>query len=235
MSPPVPPRPNPGFWIPQATDYFRQFDDLFDTGTRGRDTQRNGVVYFTTLLLPSEERKSMENMAEKLPGIPEHRLRHFATYSPWDYRDVQIRMAQILGRTFASPQGVLALDDTGIPKQGRVSVGVGHQYMGVLGKVANGQDAVSLQYVLPDFTFYPNLSTFLLGMELYLPQEWVEDPKRRERAHIPEEVAFRTKWQIGLEFLDRARALKLPHRAVVGDSGFSRTWTAEPDFRREMR
>ena len=76
-----------------------------------------------------------------------------------------------MGRTFTSPQGVLALDDTRIPKQGRDSVGVAHQYLGVLGKVANGQDAVSLQYVLPDFTCYPNLSTFLLGMERYLPQD----------------------------------------------------------------
>ena len=58
MSPPLPPKPNPGFWIPRAT-----------------------------------ECKRMENMSEKLPGIPELRLRHFATYSPWDYRDVQIRMA----------------------------------------------------------------------------------------------------------------------------------------------
>ncbi|MGI0151614.1 MAG: IS701 family transposase, partial [Thermoplasmata archaeon] len=41
---------------------------------------------------------------------------------------------------------------------------------------------------------------------------------------------YQPKWRIGLTLIDRARALRLPHRAVVGDSGFG-----APEFRRELR
>jgi SRSO17 transposase len=221
---------DPTEWIPQAREFFVSFEDLFDTGARGAETQRSAQAYLAGLMLPNEERKSVENLAEKLPGTSGHQLYQLLAYSPWSHRDVQTHLARVMGKEVASPLGVLALDDTGIPKQGTASVGVAHQYLGVLGKVANGQTAVSVQYVLPDFTFYPNLSSFLVGMELYLPEKWVEDPERRARAFVPEDVGYQPKWRIGLTFLDRARRLKLPHRAVVGDAGFGM-----PEFRRELR
>ncbi len=217
-------------WIPEADQFFSKFDDLFDTGARGEETQRSARAYFTGLHLPNEERKSVENLAEKLPETSAHELYHFLAYSPWEAGRVQTRLAQVLGEKIASPLSVLALDDTGLPKQGKASVGVAHQYCGVLGKVANSQAAVSLQYVLPNFDYYPNLSSFLVGMGLYLPEKWVTDLERRKRVGVPEDVSFHPKWRIGLDFIDRARKLKLLHRAVVGDAGFGM-----PEFRRELR
>lgn len=220
----------PAEWMPVTQQFFANFLDLFDTGARGAETQQSAREYLNGLVLPSEERKSVENLAEKLPRVAPHQFYQFLAYSPWNPREVQTRLAQMMGREFAAPLGVLALDDTGIPKQGRASVGVAHQYLGVLGKVANGQTAVSVQYVLPDFTFYPDLSSFLVGMELYLPEAWAKDRERRARAFVPEDVEYQPKWRIGLTFIDRARALGLPHRAVVGDAGFG-----APEFRRELR
>ena len=222
----------PEFWIPQVNQFAAEFDDIFDIGVRSAETRRHSREYLTGLLLPlpQEVRKNAENLAARFP-IPPHRLHQFLAYSPWDYRLVQERLAQVMGARFASPDGVLALDDTEFVKQGRASVGVAPQYCGVLGKVANCQAAVSTQYVLPDFTYYPNLSSFLVGMDLYLPQAWANDPARRGRAFVPEEVAYHPKWEIALGQIDRARALVLPHRAVVGDAGYG----SVAPFRRELR
>ena len=66
-------------------------------------------------------------------------LQHFITHSPWDATRVWTYLRTLVPiRT-----GVLALDDTGFPKQGKASVGVQRQYCGALGKIGNCQVAVS--------------------------------------------------------------------------------------------
>ena len=57
---------------------------------------------------------------------------------------------------------------------------------------------------------------------LYLPQGWANDPKRRERAHVPEEVLFRIKPQIALCLVDLSREWEVPSEVVVADSGYGK-------------
>src|SRR5262252_2382669 len=81
-------------------------------------------------------------------------------------------------RTALPPHGLLLLDDTGLPKQGRSSVGVARQYSGTLGKVANCQVVVSAHYVADE----PTSSTPLhwpLTARLSLPEAWASDSARR--------------------------------------------------------
>ena len=115
---------------------------------------------------------------------------------------------------FADPAAIFVIDDTTFPKQGRHSVGVQRQYCGALGKKANCQCAVSVHYVAPK-GHYP------LDMRLYLPESWLGDPERLDKAKVPAgERRSLTKGQIALELLDRARAEGLPGGLVVADSGY---------------
>jgi SRSO17 transposase len=115
---------------------------------------------------------------------------------------------------FADPTAIFVIDDTTFPKQGTHSVGVQRQYCGALGKKANSQCAVSVHYVAPK-GHYP------LDMRLFLPDSWLDDPARLDKAGVPEaERRTLTKGQIALELLDRARAEGLPGQVVVADAGY---------------
>jgi SRSO17 transposase len=115
---------------------------------------------------------------------------------------------------FADPAGIFVIDDTTFPKQGKHSVGVQRQYCGALGKKANCQCAVSVHYVGPR-GHYP------LDMRLYLPEGWLGDAKRLDKAGVPEgERRPLTKGEIALELLDRVRDEGLSGGLVVADSGY---------------
>jgi SRSO17 transposase len=59
-----------------------------------------------------------------------------------------------------------------------------------------------------------------LGSALYLPEEWCADPERRRRAKIPEEVAFKTKLELGVELVERAVGWELARVPVLGDQAY---------------
>lgn len=69
-------------------------------------------------------------------------------------------------------RGILAVDDTGSPKQGTQSVGVKRQYSGALGKTGNCQVGASTALIGPTLV-WPT------SCELYLLQEWAADAARR--------------------------------------------------------
>lgn len=223
-------RPPPDLWTPRLKAFFGPFLDLLDVGVRASDTQRNAEAYLTGLLLPGE-RKSMEPMARRLPEATPDRFQQFITDSPWNPDLVQRRLIEVMAPQLAQPRGVLALDDTSFPKQGRASVGVARQWCGSLGKPSNCQVGVSLYYVLPDPHYNPDLVGFSLGTRLYLPHAWAEDLPRRAKVRVPPYVEFAEKWRIGLALVDRARELKVPHRAVTADADYGTRF----EFRQSLR
>jgi SRSO17 transposase len=106
-------------------------------------------AYCTGLLLPGE-RKSIEPMAARLAprrvGAVHQAMHHFVALAPWDDTAVLAAVRDwVLPRlTARAPVEAWILDDTGIPKKGRHSVGVARQYCGQRGKQDNCQVAVSL-------------------------------------------------------------------------------------------
>jgi SRSO17 transposase len=90
---------------------------------------------------------------------------------------------------------------------------VARQYCGQLGKQDNCQVAVSLS-VADDRASLP------VAYRLYLPETWAEDPERRARAGVPEEVGFETKTAIALGQIRRALEDGVPRGIVLGDAGY---------------
>jgi len=188
----------------------------------GRSERRHwGSVYVRGLLLDGE-RKSIEPIAARLPEGNVQALQQFVGQSPWEWGPIW----ELLGKRMTSEleaEPAWVIDDTGFPKQGEHSVGVARQYSGTLGKTGNCQIAVSLHHV------GENGST-ALNWRLYLPEEWIEDADKRQPAGIPEEVPFKTKWELALEMIDEVRKWGLPDRVVLGDAAYG-----EPTaFRQEL-
>src|SRR6187455_790743 len=170
-------------------------------------------------LLLDGDRKSVEPMAARLD--PAHvqakhqSLHHFVAQAAWSdsalLEAVHRHVVPALERQ--GPITAWIVDDTGIPKKGRHSVGVARQYCGQLGKRDNCQIAVSLSLA--------NHATSLpVAWRLYLPLEWTADAERRAVAGIPETVGFLTKPEIALEQIRAACAAGLPHGVVLMDAGY---------------
>jgi SRSO17 transposase len=98
------------------------------------------------------------------------------------------------------------IDDTGLLKKGRHSVGVARQYCGQLGKQDNCQVAVTLSLA-------NHHASLPVAHRLYLPREWATDRQRRRKAGVPKEVTFKTKPAMALDHLRFACAAGLPRGA----------------------
>jgi SRSO17 transposase len=183
---------------------------------------RNGPLrdYCTGLILPGE-RKSVEPIAART--APAHvsaqhqSLLHFVGTGGWSDEKVLAKVSELVvpAITRHGPIEAWIIDDTGLPKKGRHSVGVKSQYCGQLGKEANCQVAVSLSIA--------NHSASLpIGYRLYLPKEWAEDHERRDRAGVPKDIRFKTKQQIALELIQRAHSSGVPLGVLLMDLDYGR-------------
>jgi SRSO17 transposase len=142
-------------------------------------------------------------------------MHHFVANAEWKDSAV-LKIARIVVLDSMERHGAAAgwiIDDTGIPKKGRYSVGVTRQYCGVLGKQDNCQVAVSLS-IANEAVSVP------AAYQLYLPEVWANDFNRRAAAGVPKEVPFQTKWRIALEMINSVRADELPPAPVLADAGY---------------
>ena len=182
-------------------------------------------AYTTGLLLPGE-RESVEPMAARVDparvGAAHQSLHHFVAKAAWDDAALlrAVRDHALPALLERGPIRAWIVDDTGLPKKGRLSVGVARQYCGQLGKRDNCQVAVTLSVA-------HEAASLPVAYRLYLPEAWAGDPARRATAGVPEEVGFRTKPAIALDQIGRALADGVPPGVVVTDAGYG----SDTDFR----
>jgi SRSO17 transposase len=182
------------------------------------DRRKPLAAYLTGLCLPGE-RKSVEPMAALIDprhvGARHQSMHHFVAKADWDDAPV-LRLARNVALDAMERHGFVAgwiIDDTGIPKKGRHSVGVTRQYCGILGKQDNCQVAVTVS-LANEAVSVP------AGYRLYLPESWAKDKKRRTAAGVPKDVKFQTKWQIALDIVKGLRADEMPPAPVLADAGY---------------
>jgi SRSO17 transposase len=186
-----------------------------------KDREEPLRAYLAGLCLPGE-RKSIEPMAARID--PRHvrarhqSLHHFVSNAPWDEVGV-LRVARQWVLDQMDRHGAVAawiVDDTGIPKKGRHSVGVTRQYCAVLGKQDNCQVAVSVSLA-------NEAVSIPAAYRLYLPEVWASDRKRRREAGVPDDLVFEKKWSIALEQIAELRREGVPAAPVLADAGYGVT------------
>jgi SRSO17 transposase len=102
-------------------------------------------------------------------------LHHFVAKAPWEEGALPgaVRTFVLPKMEDAAPIRAWIIDDTGIPKKGKHSVGVARQYCGELGKQDNCQVAVTLSVASDQNQFahrLPALSSRKLGLRQGAPQ-----------------------------------------------------------------
>src|SRR5690349_10837266 len=180
----------------------------------GHKKRRSWAPMYLRGLLGPSERKSLQPMAASLGLTGHDQLQHFIASPAWDGGPLWRVLAEQADRLVGGPEAALVIDDTALPKKGRLSVGVARQYCGQLGKRANCQALVSL-------TLAEREVPVPVGLRLFLPQEWTDDPARCAAAGVPDEaVIARSKGAIALAEGDRLRAAGVRVSTVPADAGY---------------
>jgi SRSO17 transposase len=174
-------------------------------------------------LLSDLKRKTVEPIA-LASGCAVRTLQEFLRDHLWHYAQVreqlQRHVADILPTLPADDLGTVGLvDETAALKSGTKTPGVQRQYLGCVGKVANGIVTVHLGVCKGRYKT-------LIDAELFLSEEWAADKERRHEAGIPADVAYRPKWQIALEEIDRAVQQKVALDWLTFDEGYGKA----PEF-----
>lgn len=170
-------------------------------------------------LLIGEGRKSVEPLAAvtapERTAAQHQSLLHVVANASWSDQAVLTRVRErvLPSLTRVEPVQAWIIDDTGFPKKGEHSVGVARQYCGQVGKQDNCQVAVSLSVAT-------HQGSLPIAYQLYLPKEWADDPVRRAKAGVPEDIVFHTKPEIALQQVRQALADGVPQGVALMDPAY---------------
>ena len=193
---------------------FGSFIDRYGAFFRSRGHDNAPVAQRYLHGLAQAEAATFAAMATVVEDGCEQQFQHFISNAPWRHEPVIAQIGRDADRLLGGkPDSALILDESSFVKQGERSVGVARQWCGRLGKVDNCQVAVFA--VLTDGARHTPVD-----MRLYLPQRWIEDPARCDRAEIPVQArTMRSKSGVW-----RLRSCVRRGRAGCGSAGLG--WTA---------
>jgi SRSO17 transposase len=180
----------------------------------GHKTRRRMCPAYIAGLIGPGDRKSVQPMAARAGEVGYDQLHHFVAAGVWDSAPLEAALLAEADRLVGDEAGFLVIDDTALPKKGRHSVGVAPQYASSLGKTANCQSMVSV-------TLASREVPVMVGLRLFLPESWTDDPERMTRSGVPQDCQVaRTKPEIAIQEIDRVIASGARFGCVLADSGY---------------
>jgi SRSO17 transposase len=211
-------------WSESFNEMFAQVAGVFGNAA----VRRHGRAYLLGLLSHAE-RKNSWWLAEFAGDASPDGMQRLLNFSPWDEDACRDALRSYAVRNLGDPAAVLAVDETGFLKKGRMSAGVARQYTGTAGRIENSQVGVFAAYVTPDG------SRALIDRELYLPEKWTGDRGRCRAAGIGDDVGFATKPELARRMIERAVKGGVPFSWVAADEVYGgnpklRTWLEEQEI-----
>lgn len=178
----------------------------------------DSIASYTHGLLSEAQRKNIERIAEQKSSSNYQNIQYAVSEAQWDHRQIIDEIAQQANTFFEGDKDTaLIIDEFGITKKGKMSVGVQRQWNGRLGKTDNCQVAVL-------GSLSARASTCPIDIRLFLPESWVNDPERCRKAGIPEEEQIaRTKLELATEIIDRSVAQGVDFKWVGFDAFYGRS------------
>jgi hypothetical protein len=182
--------------------FLQHFNPVFST-----KHQRAIFREFIYALFSDYKRLSLAAIANNTT-ITYQRLQYFFSEANWNAQEinnVRIRLLQKQKTTGANPTGVLAIDDTAVPKpHAEKTEGAQVQYCGCLGREENANVAVASCFV-------SNSKHFPVDFKSYLP------------ITTPNPQNFKSKLDLAKELIADALAKGIPFESVVTDAWYTST------------
>jgi SRSO17 transposase len=192
--------------------------------------------------LAQAEAATFAAMAAVVEDGCEQQFQHFISNAPWRHEPVIEQIGRDADRLLGGkPGSALILDESSFAKQGDRSVGVARQWCGRLGGGSQGSVHASERKAAGGKVDNCQVAVFAVltdgarhtpvDMRLSLPQRWIDDPARCDRAEIPMEArTMRAKTELALEMVRAARARGMRFGWVGVDGGYGK----DPAFLRAL-
>jgi SRSO17 transposase len=208
-------------WSESFNELFAQLAGVFENAS-----VRSHGRWYLLGLLSHQERKNSWWLAEFAGDVSPDGMQRLLNFSPWDEDAARDALARYVARRMGDPAAVLAVDETGFLKKGRMSAGVARMYTGTAGRIENCQVGVFAAYVTPDG------GRALIDRELYLPEAWTDDRDRCRKAGISDKAQFATKPELARTMIERAVGAGIPFSWVTADEAYGgnpklRAWLEE--------
>lgn len=204
-------------------DDFRRMKTSFERFT-GRlaevfprkESVRQMEQYLRALLL-TRQRRTGPRLAATAGEAGPDKMQRLLYLVSWDADAARDILQDMAAERLMEDSGVAVLKQVSFAKKGTGSVGVATQWNPAKGGMENCQIAALLVYVA-------SRAEMILDRGLFLPEEWIQDFGRRQKARVPASVVYRDMPEIALSLITRACNRKIPMPWVSGDEVFGNSF-----------